>query len=133
MLRVEDGIPIFEVDCGSMLVSFCGIRYSIAAKQPTPDQIAACEANYREIYRQEGEDIKVEFPKHYPTSALIGYVDVVDVLPSSQLRECNIPDTVRCLLVFVMDRWLRKSVALRLCFYVRIITSLSPLCLICRD
>ena len=100
MLRVEDGIPIFEADCGSMLVSFCGIRYCIAAKQPTPDQIAACEANYREIYRQEGEDIKVEFPKHYPTSALIGYVDVVDVLPSSQLRECNIPDTVRCFLVF---------------------------------
>lgn len=42
----------------------------------------------------------MEFPKHYPTSALIGYVDVVDVLPSDQLRECNIPDTVCRLLVF---------------------------------
>ena len=42
----------------------------------------------------------MEFPKHYPTSALIGYVDVVDVLPSSQLRECNIPDTVCIMICF---------------------------------
>ena len=42
--------------------------------------IAACEERYRQIYKQEDENIQIDFPKHYPTSALIGYVDVVDVL-----------------------------------------------------
>ena len=50
--------------------------------------IASCEEHYREIYRQHGESITVEFPKHYPTSALIGCVDVVDVVPFQQLAGC---------------------------------------------
>lgn len=56
--------------------------------------IVSCEEHYREIYRQHGESITVEFPKHYPTSALIGCVDVVDVVPFQQLADMQIPSSV---------------------------------------
>lgn len=64
----------------------------IAAKEPSPEIIAACENKYREIYNQH--DCSVEFPKHYPTSALIGCVDIVDVLSASEARAVPLPDTV---------------------------------------
>ena len=56
--------------------------------------IAACEERYKEIYRQHDSSIVVEFPKHYPTSALIGCVDVVDVIASDTARSIPLPDTV---------------------------------------
>lgn len=56
--------------------------------------IAACEQRYRSIYQQHGDSIQIEFPKHYPTSALIGCVDVVDVVSSDEARTIPLPDTV---------------------------------------
>ena len=65
-----------------------------AAKEPTPELIASCEERYREIYRQHGDNVTIEFPKHYPTSALLGYVDVVDVVPNSVFTSLPLPETV---------------------------------------
>ena len=65
-----------------------------AAKEPTPELIASCEEHYREIYRLHGDSIAIDFPKHYPTSALVGCVDVVDVVPFQDLSAMHIPSSV---------------------------------------
>ena len=46
-------------------------------------------------YRQHGDNVTIEFPKHYPTSALLGYVDVVDVVPNSVFTSLPLPETVQ--------------------------------------
>ena len=92
--KVEVGIQIFEEDYGSMPVRLEEFIWIIAAKEPSPEMIAACEERYKEIYRQHDSSIVVEFPKHYPTSALIGCVDVVDVISSDTARSIPLPDTV---------------------------------------
>jgi hypothetical protein len=56
--------------------------------------IADCEERYREIYRQHGDSIEINFPKHYPTSALIGCVDIVDVISQEEASSVPIPDSV---------------------------------------
>jgi hypothetical protein len=33
-----------------------------------------------------------EFPPHYPTSCLLGCVDVVDVLPQEEYRSVEVPE-----------------------------------------
>lgn len=66
----------------------------VAAKEPSPEIIAACEAKYREIFRQHGKEHEIQFPKHYPTSALVGSVDVVDVVSYDTLSTLPIPETV---------------------------------------
>ena len=74
--------------------------------------IAACEERYRQIYKQEDENIQINFPKHYPTSALIGYVDVVDVLPNYMLSECNIPHTVHLNVYLTLGYPRRRGITL---------------------
>ncbi|KNB41655.1 hypothetical protein JH06_4890 [Blastocystis sp. subtype 4] len=65
-----------------------------AAKEPSPELIASCEERYRQIYAEHGENIEITFPKHYPVSALVGCVDVVDVIPHELLSKVPIPHTV---------------------------------------
>ena len=67
---------------------------SVAAKEPDPYVITLCEKKYREIYRQHKVEDKLEFPKHYPTSALLGYVDVIDVVSFETLLALPFPETV---------------------------------------
>ena len=88
------GILISVEDSGFMQVYPTIQFHMIAAKEPSPEVIAACEARYREIFRQHGKEHELQFPKHYPTSALIGSVDVVDVVPYDMLCSLPIPETV---------------------------------------
>ena len=89
-----DGIPISAEDFGFMRVYPSFLFHIVAAKEPSPEVIAGCEARYREIFRQHGKEHEIQFPKHYPTSALIGSVDVVDVVPYDMLSSLPIPETV---------------------------------------
>lgn len=57
-----------------------------AAKKPTAEEIAAVGKMYRHIYRKEPN-----FPKDYPTSCLLGCVNVTDCLSQEQFRE-QFPD-----------------------------------------
>lgn len=94
MPRDALGILIFEDDCGFMLVHLFYLFLLLAAKEPSPELIASCEERYRQIYAEHGENINISFPKHYPVSALVGCVDVVDVIPHQLLSKVSIPHTV---------------------------------------
>ena len=49
-----------------------------ASKEPTSEEIAEGEAFYRAVFAEDGVGA-VQFPKMYPTSAVLGLVDVVNV------------------------------------------------------
>ncbi|KAK3285116.1 hypothetical protein CYMTET_7265 [Cymbomonas tetramitiformis] len=52
-----------------------------ASKEPEPEDIAHFEEFYTEIYRLDTcSNVTPEFPKHYPTSALVGRVQVSTVV-----------------------------------------------------
>ncbi|XP_073508935.1 activating signal cointegrator 1 isoform X2 [Phyllobates terribilis] len=53
-----------------------------AAKNPSPQEISELEASYRVLFHKD-----VKFPKDYPTSCLLGCVEVVDCLPHEQFKE----------------------------------------------
>ena len=89
-----DRIRISVEDYGFMQVYPVLLFPIVAAKEPSPEVIAGCEARYREIFRQHGKEHEIQFPKHYPTRALIGSVDVVDVVPYEMLYSLPIPETV---------------------------------------
>jgi hypothetical protein len=58
-----------------------------AAHEPSPEEIAAVEQDYKTLYHTAA----IPFPREYPTSSLLGCVDVVDNLSRSdrlQLRSC---------------------------------------------
>ncbi|XP_047311773.1 activating signal cointegrator 1 [Impatiens glandulifera] len=66
-----------------------------AGAVPTPETIKAMEDFYREIYAVDGiTDLK--FPQHYPTSRLLGCVDVVGCVTGEELA-CweEVPEGVR--------------------------------------
>ncbi|KAI3982238.1 hypothetical protein MKX01_024955 [Papaver californicum] len=66
-----------------------------AGKVPDQETIKAMEDFYREIYRVNGvEDLK--FPEHYPTSRLLGCIDVVGCVTRNEV-ECwqEVPEGVR--------------------------------------
>ncbi|XP_069621829.1 activating signal cointegrator 1 isoform X1 [Ranitomeya imitator] len=53
-----------------------------AAKNPSPQEISELEASYRVLLHKD-----IKFPKDYPTSCLLGCVEVVDCLPHEQFKE----------------------------------------------
>ncbi|BBN03674.1 activating signal cointegrator 1 [Marchantia polymorpha subsp. ruderalis] len=55
-----------------------------ASKVPEPETIKAMESFYREIYAVDGVT-EIEFPKYYPTSVLLGCVEVVGCLKLDEL------------------------------------------------
>lgn len=88
------GIQTFRGRLWIMLVGLFQLFSLLAAKEPSPELIASCEERYRQIYAEHGENIEITFPKHYPVSALVGCVDVVDVIPHELLSKVPIPHTV---------------------------------------
>ncbi|XP_017872246.1 PREDICTED: activating signal cointegrator 1 [Drosophila arizonae] len=53
------------------------------AKEPHAEDIAQLEQFYRELYKDEN----IKFPTHYPTSSLLGCVNVESCLPQEEYRE----------------------------------------------
>jgi len=54
-----------------------------AAKEPDPDVIAQME----QFYRSRAPDEQFDFPTEYPTSVLLGCVDVIDCLDRDSYLE----------------------------------------------
>ncbi|XP_026429692.1 activating signal cointegrator 1-like isoform X1 [Papaver somniferum] len=77
----------------------CSIRGRLwihaAGKVPDQETIKAMEDFYREIYRVNGVE-ELKFPEHYPTSRLLGCIDVVGCLTRNEV-ECwqEVPEGVR--------------------------------------
>lgn len=67
-----------------------------AAKEVDPEEIDLIENTYSELYANEGVN-NVEFPPLYPTSALLGCVEVIDVLSQEDLQkdECKYPQELK--------------------------------------
>ena len=63
------------------------------SKKPDPMDINELEAKYEEHYALAGDD-RPPFPVRYPTSAVIGRVDLVDVLPLDEYND-TLPETLR--------------------------------------
>mmetsp|Transcript_30996 Transcript_30996/g.41100 ORF Transcript_30996/g.41100 Transcript_30996/m.41100 type:complete len:97 (-) Transcript_30996:1038-1328(-) len=63
------------------------------SKKPSPSEIAELEAKYEQHYALVGED-RPPFPTRYPTSAVIGRVDLVDVIPLDEYTD-TLPDVLR--------------------------------------
>lgn len=80
----------------SMWCSLAGrLWIHAAAKVPDPDEITALEEFYRQLYETAG--ITAEFPQHYPTSALLGCVDCVNIVSNEEFRLMRgIHPSVRC-------------------------------------
>ncbi|KAL3211043.1 hypothetical protein MRX96_036666 [Rhipicephalus microplus] len=56
-----------------------------ACKQPSQEDITEVTGIYRQIVKAETEELK--FPDEYPTSCLLGCVNLVDCLPQDTYRE----------------------------------------------
>lgn len=65
-----------------------------AAKEVDPEEIDVIENTYTELYSQEGID-DIEFPPLYPTSALLGCVEVVDVVSEDDLPNSKYPEEIK--------------------------------------
>ena len=63
------------------------------SKKPAPEEIEALEKAYEEHYAMIGED-RPAFPQRYPTSAVIGRVDLVDVLTLTEYED-TLPELIR--------------------------------------
>mmetsp|Transcript_9849 Transcript_9849/g.12855 ORF Transcript_9849/g.12855 Transcript_9849/m.12855 type:complete len:164 (+) Transcript_9849:168-659(+) len=57
-----------------------------ASKQPTTEEISEVEEQYRFIYNNV-EGVEVEFPQSYPTSCLLGCVDVVGCASQNVIQQ----------------------------------------------
>ncbi len=55
-----------------------------AAKPPDAAEVAVLEGFYKSLYESAGVD--VTFPTHYPTSALLGCVDLAYVLSNEEFK-----------------------------------------------
>lgn len=58
-----------------------------AAREPDPEDVQAVEEQYRSLYSLDGVASALTFPASYPTSALLGCVDVAAVLPATSYRQ----------------------------------------------
>ncbi|CAM9496185.1 unnamed protein product [Ectocarpus sp. 12 AP-2014] len=57
-----------------------------AAKEPNPAEVRAVEDQYRSIYAVDGISDKLCLPTSYPTSCLLGCVDIVGCLPKAEFQ-----------------------------------------------
>ncbi|CAN0031689.1 unnamed protein product [Scytosiphon promiscuus] len=60
-----------------------------AAKEPNEAEVRAVEDQYRSIYSAEGIPSKLSFPETYPTSCLLGCVELVGCLPQAKFQAAN--------------------------------------------
>jgi len=64
------------------------------SKQVSPEDIAKWESVYRDAFALDG--CEAQFPSHYPTSALVGLVEVVDVVSAEDFKAWrSLPKGVR--------------------------------------
>ena len=49
-------------------------------KKPTQEEIDSLEETYKQFYKLAGEDLP-EFPERYQTGAVVGRVDLLDIIP----------------------------------------------------
>merc|ERR1719373_1043182 len=57
-----------------------------ASKKYEDQEIKDIEQHYLELYKSNGYE-PPKLPKHYPTSCLIGRVNVIEVLPGEEVRK----------------------------------------------
>ncbi|KAK9809140.1 hypothetical protein WJX72_010006 [[Myrmecia] bisecta] len=63
-------------------------------RRPTSEEVQELEDFYRMVHRQEGRE--PVFPKRYPTSVLLGCVDVVDCLMAEQVEAWSgLPESIK--------------------------------------
>ena len=62
-----------------------------AAAKYSENEIEAIEDQHRQFLRNNGTEKEKKFPTNYPTSCLLGYVNVTEVIPKSEYNE-RIPD-----------------------------------------
>lgn len=65
-----------------------------ASKEPPPDELRKWEEIYRQVHCMDG-NVDFQLPEQYPTSALVGLVEVVDVIPAKELAAWQLPPGVR--------------------------------------
>jgi len=63
------------------------------SQKPKPEEISALEEAYEYHYAQIGEE-RPNFPQRYPTSGLIGRVDLIDVITLDQYND-TLPEVLR--------------------------------------
>lgn len=63
------------------------------SQKPKPEEITALEEAYEQHYAQVGKD-RPSFPQRYPTSGLIGRVDLVDIITLDQYMD-TLPEELR--------------------------------------
>ena len=56
------------------------------SQKPSPEAIQELESLYRNFYKEAGEDLP-DFPDRYPTSVLLGRVDLIDVITIDEYHE----------------------------------------------
>jgi len=65
-----------------------------ASHEPTADEISEVEQHYRFIY-EELEGVEVRFPDCYPTSCLLGCVDVVGCITQEELQASDLSESLK--------------------------------------
>ncbi|XP_024935817.1 activating signal cointegrator 1 isoform X2 [Cephus cinctus] len=76
-IKVHEGRSWYSAHRGRLWIA-------AATKVPNKEEISALEHRYRVLL---GDSIK--FPNNYPTGCLLGYVNVVDVLPQEEYRRVH--------------------------------------------
>jgi hypothetical protein len=76
--------------------AFRGRLWIHAASKPvTPDEIQQTEDFYRNVFSTDGVGVP-SFPQHYPTSVLVGMVEVVEVVAATEFaRWESLPEGAR--------------------------------------
>ncbi|KAK8814385.1 hypothetical protein WA158_008247 [Blastocystis sp. Blastoise] len=57
-----------------------------ASKEVTEEEIKQVEDYYRDLYAEENPNITITFPKKYPTSALLGCIDVIKMVDNREYQ-----------------------------------------------
>ncbi|KAK4289239.1 hypothetical protein Pmani_037782 [Petrolisthes manimaculis] len=77
-IKIHEGRSWYSAHRGRLWIA-------AAAKVPTPEEIKQLEHQYQVLHKSNKKNLG--FPPHYPTSCLLGCVDVVDVLPQEAYRD----------------------------------------------
>jgi activating signal cointegrator 1 len=56
------------------------------AQKPSQDLIDDLESKYKEFYKSLGEELP-EFPERYPTSVVLGRVDLIDIITLDEYKD----------------------------------------------
>ncbi|KAK3893874.1 hypothetical protein Pcinc_002316 [Petrolisthes cinctipes] len=93
-IKMHEGRSWYSAHRGRMWIA-------AAAKVPTPEEVKQLEHQYQLLYNKTRKSLA--FPPHYPTSCLLGCVDVVDVLPQEEYRDRYPDGESDCPYVFICE------------------------------